>query len=154
MTATATPTTGTHIEVDKAPVARRRGCGDGGSMMPMALVLIAFLIVAFVSLVSASEAWGERRDAQATAAAAARAAAQPGVDEIVGGQVQLDAGAAAGRAQSILSTTGHTGSVSVSANTVTVTATGMVDYSFGGPGFPSSMTATATADADNSVLGG
>ena len=65
-------------------VGARRGRGDDGSMMPMALVIIAFLIVSFVSLVSASEAWAERRDTQAVAASAARAAAQPGVDEIVG----------------------------------------------------------------------
>jgi hypothetical protein len=134
--------------------SRRRCRGDNGSMMPMALVMVAFLIVSFAALVSASEAWGERRDAQATAAAAARAAAQPGAEEIVGGRVQLDAGAAAGRAQSILSSSGHTGSVSVSGNTVTVTATGTVEYSFGGPGFQSSMTATVSADAENSVFGG
>lgn len=133
----------------------RRCEGDGGSMMPMALVLIAFLIVAFVSLVSASEAWAERRDAQAVASAAARAAVQPGVDEIVGGVIVLDPNAAANRALAVLAANGHTGTAVVSGgDTVTVVATGTVEYSFGPPGFPSSMTATVTADANNSILGG
>lgn len=137
-----------------AELGAHRGRGDDGSMMPMALVIIAFLIVSFVSLVSASEAWAERRDAQAVAASAARAAAQPGVDEIIGGVVTLDPDAAAARAASVLAAAGHTGGAVVSGATVTVTATGMVDYSFGPPGFPSSMTATVTADANNQVLGG
>lgn len=132
----------------------RRGRGDEGSMMPMALVMISFLIIAFVSLVSASEAWAERRDAQAVASAAARAAVQPGPDEVVGGVLILDPAAAQARGQSILSASGHTGSVQVDGDSVTVVATGTVDYSFGTPGFPSSMTATVTADAANQVLGG
>lgn len=134
---------------------RRDRCrGDRGSMMPMAIVLISFLLVAFMSLMSASQAWGERRDAQAVAAAAARAAAQPGPDEIVGGRVELDPGAASARAQTVLGASGHSGSVSFSGDTVTVTATGSVDYAFAAPGFPSTMTASASADATNSVFGG
>ena len=123
-------------------------------MVPIALVLIGFLIVAFVSLVSASEAWAERRDAQAVAAAAARAGAQPGVDEVVNGAVVLDPGAAQARASTVLAAAGHSGSVTVAGGTVIVTATGSVDYTFGPPGFPSTMTATASADLDNSILGG
>ena len=132
----------------------RRGRGDDGSMMPMAVVMIAFLIVSFVSLVSASEAWAERRDAQAVASAAARSAAQPGPAEIVNGVVALDPAAAEARAMAVLSAAGHSGSVSVSGGSIRVTATGTVNYTFGPPGFPGSMTATATADVVNSVLGG
>lgn len=131
-----------------------RGCGDRGSMMPMAIVIIAFLMIAFASLISASQAWGERRDAQAVAAAAARAAAQPGPDEILGGEVVLDQGAANARAQQVLGASGHTGSAAVSGTTVVVTATGDVSYAFPATGFPSTMTATASADAANQVLGG
>jgi len=132
-----------------------RGRGDRGSMMPMALVLISFLLIAFASLLSASQAWGERREAQATAAAAARAATQPSPNEIVGGVVALDPALASGRAQLVLSSAGIAGSVSVSGQSVTVTATAPVEYAFGAPpGFPSSMTATATADAANQILGG
>lgn len=132
----------------------RRGRGDDGSVMPMAVVMITFLLIAMFSLVSASQAWGERRDAQAVASAAARAAAQPGPDEIVGGRVLLDPGAASARAQMVLSASGHSGSVSVTGTTVTVTATGAVSYAFAAPGFPTAMTATATADANNNVFGG
>lgn len=132
----------------------RRFQGDDGSVMPMAVILITFLIVAMFSLVSASQAWGERRDAQAVAAAAARAAAQPGSAEIVGGRVQLDPDAATARAQTVLVDSGHSGSVSVAGTRVTVTATGTVDYAFAAPGFPSTMTATASADANNSIGGG
>ena len=141
-------------EHDIAEPASRRVRGDRGTLMPMAVVLITFLLVAFVALVSASQAWGERRDAQAVAAAAARAAAQPGPNEIVAGRVQLDPGAASARAQMVLGASGHSGSVSIAGLTVTVTATGTVNYAFGAPGFPSTMTATATADANNSVTGG
>ena len=129
--------------------------GDRGSMMPMALVLISFLLLAFASLLCASQAWGERREAQATAAAAARAATQPSPNEIVGGAVVLDPALASGRAQLVLSSAGISGSVSVAGQSVTVTATAPVVYAFGAPpGFPSSMTATATADATNQILGG
>ena len=132
----------------------RRCWDDRGSMMPMAVVFITFLLIAFASLMSASQAWGERRDSQAVAAAAARAAAQPGPSEIVGGRVELDPAAAAARAQSVLSASGHSGSVSILGLSVTVTATGTVDYAFTAPGMPSTMTATATADAANQIFGG
>lgn len=132
----------------------QRGRGDDGSVMPMAVIMVTFCILAMFSLVSASQAWGERRDAQAVAAAAARAGAQPGPAEIVDGRVQLDPTAAAARAQTVLASSGHSGSVAVSGTTVTVTATGTVDYAFSAPGFPSTMTATANADAANRVGGG
>lgn len=132
----------------------QRGRGDDGSVMPMAVVMITFLIVAMFSLVSASQAWGERRDAQAVAAAAARAGAQPGPAEIVDGRIQLDPGAVIARAQTVLSASGVSGSVSVSGSRVTVTATAVVEYAFSAPGFPSTMTATANADAANGVGGG
>lgn len=133
----------------------RRGRGDRGSMMPMAIIFVSFLLISTGALVSASQAWGERRQAQATAAAAARAASQPSVDEIVNGVIVLDPVLAEARAQIVLSDAGFTGPVNVSADSVTVTATGTVSYAFGAPpGFPPSMTATATADVANQVLGG
>lgn len=137
-----------------SPQATARCRGDRGSLMPMAVVMITFMIIAMISLVSASQAWGERRDSQAVAAAAARAAAQPGPDEIVGGRVQLDPGAASARAQTVLSASGHSGSIAVAGTTITVTATGSVNYAFAAPGFPATMTAKASADANNSVFGG
>ena len=132
----------------------RRGRGDDGSVMPMAVVIITFLLISMFALVSASQAWGERRDAQAVASAAARAAAQPGPEEVVGGRVQLDPGAAVTRAQTVLDASGHAGSVSIAGTVVIVTVTGTVHYAFSAPGFPSTMTATANADANNNVFGG
>lgn len=121
--------------------------------MLMTTVLVIFLMLASWAVISASQAWGARRDVQAAAAAAARAGAQVGPDEIRHGVVEIDAAAAAGRAQAVLAASGHGGSVTVRGHTVFVTASRGIGYAFPAPGFPGSMSASASADAVRGVRG-
>jgi Flp pilus assembly protein TadG len=120
--------------------------------MPMTAVLIVFLMVGAWALVSASQQWAVRRDAQGVAAAAARAGAQGDQIALRQGGV-LDATAAAGRAEAIISTAGYSGTVSVDSQSVTVTVNAGIDYAFPSPGFPSSVSATASAAAVGGVTG-
>ena len=85
---------------------------DRGSVMPMTVVLIAFLMIGAWALISAGQQWGARRDAYAAAAAAARAAAQADPDLLRAGVI-VDEGRAAERAQAVLAAAGYTGSVVV-----------------------------------------
>ena len=121
--------------------------------MLMTTVLIGFLMVASWALISASEQWGARRDVQAVASAASRAAAQVSEAEIRGGSVAIDPNLASQRANAVLAASGYSGGVSVDGLTVTVTATGSVDYAFPAPGFPSSLTSSATSSAVRGVRG-
>lgn len=134
----------------QAPSQRSRG--DRGDTMLMTTVLISFLLVGSWALVSGSEQWGARRDAQAVASAAARAAAQVGDTEVRNG-VNIDPRLANARAAAVLSESGYSGSALVNGLTVTVRATGSVSYSFPSPGFPSSMSATASATATPGITG-
>lgn len=120
--------------------------------MPMATVLVIFLMVGAWSLVSASQQWNTRREVHAVAAAAARAGAQSDPDTLRSGAV-LDPGAATQRAQAILAASGYTGAVTVDGISVTVTVTGAVSYAFPSPGFPDSVTGTASAIARRGVTG-
>ena len=130
----------------------RRLHGDRGSVMPMAAILVAFLMIGAWALVSASQQWTARRDAYAAAAAAARAAAQADPASLRAGVV-LDHDGAVGRAQAILAAGGYHGSVTVDGVTVTVTVTAPVVYAFPSPGFPDSVVGTATATARRGVTG-
>lgn len=131
--------------------------GDEGSVMPMAAILVAFLMLGAWAMVSASQQWAARRDAYAAAAAAARAAAQADPAVLRRGGL-LDAGGATARANQVLAATGHQGSVSVDGLTVTVVVTAAVDYAFPSPGFPGRVIGTATAavrpGVDGSEAGG
>ena len=106
----------------------RRLQGDRGSVMPMTAVLVVFLLVGVWALVSASQQWAARRDAQGVAAAAARA-------------------------QTIIGSAGYTGTVTVDGQTVVVTVNAGIDYAFPSPGFPSGVSATASAVAVGGVTG-
>lgn len=132
----------------------RRAVRDRGDTMLMTTVLVAFLMIGAFALISASQAWGARRDVQATAQAAARAAVQVSPSEVRGGSVAIDPGLASARASEVAAASGYTVSVSVSGTSATATVTGSVDYAFGGPGFPGSMTATATAQVQRGVYSG
>ena len=101
----------------------------------MTTVFIGFLMIATWSLISASQQWGVRRDAYATAAAAARAGAQADPALLRQG-VLVDPDAAAERAQSVLAAAGMVGSVVVDGETVTVSVVAPVAYAFPAPGFP------------------
>lgn len=130
----------------------RRVHGDAGSVMPMAAVLVMFLMVGAWALVSASQQWATRRDAYAAAAAAARAGAQANPDLLRSG-VLLDDDSAVGRAEAILATAGYRGTVRIDGAAVTVTVTAAVDYAFPSPGFPDQVVGAATATARRGVDG-
>lgn len=126
---------------------------DRGETMIMTVVVVAALVIGAWALISASQQWGARRDVQAVASAAARAAAQVTENETRGGSVRIEPALATARATSVLSASGYTGSVSVNGLSVTVNATGGVAYVFPAPGFPSSLSASATASAIRGVQG-
>lgn len=125
---------------------------DRGSLMPMTTILISFLMLGGWALLSATQQWSARRDAHATAAAAARAGAQGDEQSLRAGGV-VDPVAATGRAQAILSASGFVGSVVVNGETVTVTVFASVDYAFPAPGFPASVSGSASATAVVGVNG-
>ena len=125
---------------------------DRGSVMPMAVILITFLMIGAWSLISASQQWATRRDVQAVAAASARAGAQGDTIALRSGGV-LDPGSAVDRAQAVIAAAGYSGDVNVDGDTVTVTVTGGIDYAFPSPGFPASLTASASAVAATGVTG-
>ena len=129
-------------------VARR----DCGSVMPMTTAFVVIVMAGVFSLVCASQAWGQRRNIQGVADAAARAAAQlDNIDARRG--IEIDPAAAQQRASAVAAGTGVSVSVtSVSGMQVTVSATGPVDYAFPVPGFPESMTATGVATAQAGVV--
>lgn len=129
-----------------------RASRDRGSVMPMATILIAFLMIGCWALVSASQQWNSRREAHAVAASAARAGAQGDAESIRSGIV-LDPEMAIARANAILAATGYSGSVDVDDLRVIVTVTVGVDYAFPAPGFPSSVSGSASADATAGVTG-
>ena len=120
--------------------------------MPMATILVTFLMFGSWSLISASEQWAARRDVQGVAASAARAGAQGDRLALRGGGV-LDPDAAADRAQAIIAASGYTGAVNVDGGTVTVSVTAGIEYAFPAPGFPGSVEATASAVAVTGVTG-
>lgn len=125
---------------------------ERGDVMVMTSVFIVFLMVSFWALMSASQQWNTRRDVQAVAAAAARAAAQGDPASIREG-VPIDPARAEDRAQMILNGAGFVGSVSVDGLEVTVVVTGPIDYSFPSPGFPDAVTATARARLTRGING-
>lgn len=133
-------------------MARPESHPDRGSVMPMTVILIAFLMVGTWSLVSASQQWSARREAHAAAAAAARAGAQGDPDQFRAGLV-IDPDAATGRVQAILAATGYSGTVTIDGLTVTVTVDVPVDYAFPSAGFPSSVSGSATAVVQRGVNG-
>jgi len=118
----------------------------------MTAILIVFLMIGAWALVSASQQWAVRRDAQGVAAAAARAGAQADPAALRHGIV-LDADAAAQRAQAIIGAAGYSGTVSVDGVTVTVSVSAGIDYAFPSPGFPGTVDASATAVAVAGVTG-
>ena len=125
---------------------------DRGSVMPMTVILIAFLMLGSWSLISASQQWSARREAHAAAAAAARAGAQGDPNQFRAGLV-IDPDAATDRAQAILAATGYTGTVTIDGLSVTVTVDVPVDYAFPSAGFPSSVSGSATAVVQRGVNG-
>lgn len=125
---------------------------DQGSVMPMATILIAFLMIGCWALVSAAQQWEARREAHAISASAARAGAQGDLTSLRTGGL-FNADTAAARAGTVITAASHTGTTQVDGEQVTVTVTVTVDYAFPAPGFPPTVTATATAIAQPGVTG-
>ena len=125
---------------------------DRGSVMPMAVILVTFLMIGSWSLISASQQWAARRDVQGVAAAAARAGAQGDQNALRRGAV-LDPDAAVERAQAIITAAGYSGAVTIDGGTVTVSASAGIDYAFPAPGFPGTVQASASAVAVSGVNG-
>ena len=123
---------------------------DEGSYMPMAAILVVFLMVASFTLISATQQWNARREARSLAAAAARAGAQ-GNDS--GRGEFFDPTQATQRAQAVLGAAGAGGSVRVQGNNVTVTVTMVVGYTFPAPGLPGSVSGSSTAGTHRGVSG-
>lgn len=127
---------------------------DRGSVMPMTVILIVFLMVGAWALVSASQQWESRREAKAVAAAASRAGAQGDSDGLRAGVI-TDPVAAQARAMAIIAASGATGTATVDSDgTVAVTVTVDVEYAFPTAGFPASVTASAVSVATPNVVGG
>ena len=132
----------------------RRTPDDRGQMMPLATILIVFLIIGFWALVSAGQAWTARRDVYAAAAVAAAAGAQGSLGQLRGrGSGDLDPGVARQRAEQVIAASGYSGSVSVSGQVVVVTITATVHYALPTPGMPAAVTGSATARAQRGVSG-
>lgn len=125
---------------------------ERGSATILTAVFLVFLMLGFWSLMSASQHWNIRREAHATAAAAARAGAQGDPLAIRSG-IPLDPSIAVTRAQQVLDASGHSGEVRVDGFTVTVSVNATVDYAFPAPGFPSTVTGSAAADLVRSING-
>lgn len=125
---------------------------DRGSVMPMTTAFVAIVMVGVFALISASQAWGERRHIQGVADAAARAAAQlDAADARRAGFI--DPGAASARAQAIAAGSGvAVTAVVVDGQRVTVSVAGPVDYAFPAPGLPGSMSATGSAVAQVGIV--
>ena len=125
---------------------------DRGSVMPMTTAFVALVMVGVFALISASQAWGERRHIQGVADAAARAGAQmDGADARRG--LTIDPAAAAARASAVAAGTGVTvTAVVVAGLQVTVSVTGAVDYAFPAPGLPTSMSASGSAIAQTGIV--
>lgn len=128
--------------------------GDRGDTMLMTAILVTFLMIGAFALISAGQQWGARRDVQAAAQAAARAAVQVTAAEVRGGEVVIDPWLASQRAADVAAASGYTSAVAVSGTSVAVTLTGSVSYNYDAPGFPDSLTATATATIQRGVLAG
>jgi hypothetical protein len=121
--------------------------------MPMATILVLFLIVSFWALVSASQAWTARRDAAAVASAAARAAAQGDSTLLRAGAGDVDPAEAVARAQAVIAAAGYTGTVDVNGATVHVTVRARVDYMLPAPGLPATVGGSASAVAHRGITG-
>lgn len=129
---------------------RCRARDQTGSVAVLVVVMIPVLLLMFGLVYDGGRQLQARRNADAWAGAAARAAVQPAPGEITGG---LDSQAARSRAAAEVAgkrgVTSH--SVSISGDRVTVTVSVSVDYAV----FPggASVTGHATADPQEGVQG-
>jgi hypothetical protein len=121
---------------------------ERGAFTAAAVVFVAalFLLASFVS--GAGRAFDTRRDVRATAAAAARAAAQGSADSLLHGQV-LDTAGLDARVEAVLAAAGYTlVSTQVTGGRVWVTARGQVRTILPDPFALNGRDVTATASAE------
>ena len=104
----------------------RRAHGTSGSVSLLVVILLPALVIAGGLVLDGGRQLQVRREAQAAASAASRAAVQLSVQEVYGGG--LDAALARARAGAELGSRDATGAVAVDGQTVTVTVTDSVDY--------------------------
>ena len=134
------------------PHAPMRCRGDRGSVMPMATVLVIFLMIGAWALVSASQQWNMRRDV-ARRRRRGRTRRRPRRPRQPARRRRPRPRRRRRRAQAILAASGYSGAVTVDGTAVTVTVTGSVAYAFPSPGFPDQVTGTAAAVARRGVTG-
>ncbi len=99
---------------------------ERGSVSLLVVLLLPALLMAGGLVLDGGRQLQARRDANAAATAASRAATQLSVDEVYARR--LDAGLARGRAHAELARHGAAGAVSVAGQSVTVTVRASVDY--------------------------
>ncbi len=129
----------------------RRAClDDTGSILPMALVFVGGLAVVVLTFIGAQEGWAQRRNAQMTAAAAARAGAQ--VEPVNWRAVQAPADAVA-RAEAVLASQGYHGAVSVTGGEVIVSVDASIAHTFPMPWLPTNVRVVASADLVRGIDG-
>ena len=103
-----------------------RAKGSTGSVSLLVVIVLPALVAAGGLVLDGGRQLQVRREAQAAASAASRAAVQLSVQEVYRGG--LDAALARGRAGAELGNRDASGAVAVSGQTVTVTVTDSVDY--------------------------
>ena len=122
-------------------------------MMPMAAILVTFLMLGGWALLSATQQWNARRDAHADAQRRPREQERRVIErrsEIGASLTHLSPTA---RAQGIVAASGVTGNVAVDGETVTVTVFVAVDYAFPAPGLPGDRVGILVRDAVVGVTG-
>jgi len=104
----------------------RRCAGQRGGVSLLVVILLPAFLSAGGLVLDGGRQMQARREANAAATAASRAATQLTTAEIYA--QRLDGGLASARAQSELGRRGATGAISVSGQSVTVTVRASVDY--------------------------
>jgi Flp pilus assembly protein TadG len=117
---------------------------ERGSVSLLVVLVLPALLMAGGLVLDGGRQLQARRDANAAATAASRAATQLSVDEVY--VRRLDAASARQRAQAELARQGATGVVSVAGQSVTVTVRASVDYAL----LPGGGTVTESSTSDPS----
>lgn len=124
---------------------------DHGSILPMALIFVGGLAVVVLTFIGAQEGWAVRRNAQMTAAAAARAGAQ--VEPLRWRADQAPTAGAVARAEAVVASQGYQGSVHVAGGEVIVAVDASIQHTFPMPWLPTSVRAVASADLVRGIDG-
>ena len=124
---------------------------ERGSVLPMALIFVAGLALVVLTFIGAQEGWSVRRNAQMTAAAAARAGAQ--VEPVAWRAAQDPQASAVARAEAVLASQGYQGSVNVAGDEVIVAVDAAIRHTFPMPWLPTTVRAVASAELVRGIDG-